>query len=421
MMSAGAHAARPGSRLSRASPARSRTRASALSRARAAEDRRCWPYGAKCRRLTRRETENLRGDERDHDHAGAQSVDDVLTDKKPQEIRGRGERGIGPRKFKAGVAVSFNEGPRATASRPGWPSSAKAMISRIIFGVQYRRKCRQRRGRFLLGHGGVEIADLGACAQVCRACRWSSRQSSARFVLPSTTPDRGARQQSGERRNAERAEARNTLAPKPRRACPRQRSPPSPPFRRAAARNDKMPSGAGRERARHCCRAHCAADVANQDDCPISSTPCRGVDTRVPDWQGCCASSSLRAARIASGAIGACGWAAAGGADLGKNPRSRTGRSPSARSSPGRAQDAPAIARQNRRRRPSSSSTCSTSTPRISAMLVAIVGQGKAVRKIFFSGVAIMTAKGAPPMTIWTRASTATARLSSGPLSQPEL
>ena len=46
-------------------------------------------YGAQRRRLARRETENLRGDERDHDHAGADAyaVDDVLTDKKPQEIR----------------------------------------------------------------------------------------------------------------------------------------------------------------------------------------------------------------------------------------------------------------------------------------------------------------------------------------------
>ena len=45
-------------------------------------------YRAERRRLTRRETENLRGDERDHDHAGADAyaVDDVLTDKKPQEI-----------------------------------------------------------------------------------------------------------------------------------------------------------------------------------------------------------------------------------------------------------------------------------------------------------------------------------------------
>ncbi len=56
----------------------------------------------KCRRLARGEAKNRGGDERDHDHAGADAyaVDDVLADKKPREILGaRPARHEGPAEF----------------------------------------------------------------------------------------------------------------------------------------------------------------------------------------------------------------------------------------------------------------------------------------------------------------------------------
>ena len=172
-------------------------------------------------------------------------------------------------------------------------------------------------GRFPLGHGGVEIADLIGHAhefvdlagrQAANPPLASSFPSSKhkawsrRATAITRTPNRRARSSA-----SEVGAETDTSVPAPKIAA---LATISNEQRLVMTKNPLSGATPGaRERADRLVERIVPPDVlADQDDCPVSSAPRRGVDGAGQLIEGLSRLQFLRAARIAAGAIGACGW-----------------------------------------------------------------------------------------------------------------
>ena len=284
-------------------------------------------------------------------------------------------RQAGAARFNASIAraaVGLRPAPPASAGGDDLADHLRRPVEAQMRGGAF--------GRLLLGHGGVEIADLVGHAHefldLARRHAAIPPRASSCVVVEAQTPCRRGRRRSGRRRSLApfRAPARSARRATP--ARPRRRSPPSTtisneqrlvmrknPF---AALDAARASSAPIALSSALCRPTSSRD---QHDPPVARAPGGAVNgagqrvERLPALQFGERRPDRRRRDRRSRRDGD-----RGRRGFGRNPRRRRGRSRCARPSRACAPDAPAAFRRSARRRSASPRRASSiSTPRMSS------------------------------------------------------